>query len=479
VDGDTGATWVGVSPLTLVPAFSPAIHDYYVRCMAGANSLTVSMRAPSGGSIDLLQPVVTAGSSSSSEETISVAENDAIVVGVTVAGASDSYWIRCLPHDFPTLAVTRGDHTPAPAPGYYLVGGMIGVPGDGPYAIVVDSNGVPVWYHTTADGLDAMDVDSLTPGVISFVPDALLSFSSVGPQFELHDLATGQVSHVEPVGVPLDVHELRVLPNGDYLVIANPVVPGVDLTGLAGYGPDENVIDCVVQELSPAGAVVWQWDAMDHFDPVLDSTWPEPGSIDAGTFVDAFHCNSIDVAPDGDLLISGRDMDSVFFVSKATGAILWKMGGSAYTKDGAPYIAVAGGPSSSFYRQHDARLLPDAGLTVFDDETDTPNPARAAMYSLDVAAQQASLIWQLAAAANSVAMGSFRVMPDGSRVIGWGAVTWSPEGPSGPALSEVDATGQVLFELTFPDGNASYRAIKVPTSELSIDRMRATAGSGP
>jgi hypothetical protein len=43
----------------------------------------------------------------------------------------------------------------------------------------------------------------------------------------------------------------------------------------------------------------------------------------------------------------------------------------------------------------------------------------------------------------------------------------------------VDEAGNIQREFTFPDGNASYRAVKVPTADLSIDLLRATAGAGP
>ena len=68
-------------------------------------------------------------------------------------------------------------------------------------------------------------------------------------------------------------------------------------------------------------------------------------------------------------------------------------------------------------------------------------------------------------------MGSFRILPDGSRVIGWGI-----PGGGDPAITEVDKNGNDLLEFLFPDGTQSYRAIKVPTSAFDIDLLRATAG---
>ena len=62
----SASTTFSISPLSLVPPFSTAIHNYYVRCAAGTNDLTVSMTAAPGSTIGLVQPMVTPQSSGSS-----------------------------------------------------------------------------------------------------------------------------------------------------------------------------------------------------------------------------------------------------------------------------------------------------------------------------------------------------------------------------------------------------------------------------
>jgi hypothetical protein len=68
-----------------------------------------------------------------------------------------------------------------------------------------------------------------------------------------------------------------------------------------------------------------------------------------------------------------------------------------------------------------------------------------------------------------MAMGSFRILPDGSRVIGWGLVP-------GAGFTEVDVAGNDLADLTFLDGNTTYRAIKVPLGAFDLGALRSTAG---
>ena len=462
---------ISISPLTLTPPFSTAIHDYYVRCAAGENALTVSMTAGPGSTIALLQPITTPASTDGSA-TLAVAENEAIVVGVTDDCWTETYWIRCLPHDFPQMKMTLHPDAGSPTPGYYLVGNAVMAPDDHGYAAAIDGNGVPVWYHTTQTGQGAVDVDNVVPGMISFVPSFNATFGSVSGEFELHDLDAGTTTYVEPHGTPLDPHELRYLPNGDYLVFSDPIVHGVDLSRLGPFGADTGMVACDIQEVDPTGAVTWQWSATDHFDPVRDTTEIETWAVNGVDAVAVFHCNSIDVDAAGDLLVSARDMDSIFLVSKATGAVVWKMGGAAYTKEGAPYIQVTGDPMGSFVQQHDARFLPNGDISMFDDQSVSSYPWRAVVYSYDLTTGTATMVWQYQGTATSAMMGSFRVLGDGSRVIGWGL-----GGAPDLAFSEVDVNGNDVLDFGFPDGTESYRAIKIPLSAFDIGLLRASAGT--
>ncbi len=474
-DGGARLASISISPLALTPPFSPDIHDYYVRCAPQRNTLSVAVSARAGATVSLTQPVTTPASASLTAS-LQLTENQAIVVSASSGSESVEYWVRCLPFDFPTLEMVPHPDDPdagAPTPGYYLLGDTDNAKGESAYAMVVDGNGVPVWYSRTANGQDPVDVESLAPNSVSFVGYLQWTFAAFSWKYEVHDLATNGVAYVVPVGVPLDLHELQLLSNGDYLVLSDPITTGNDLTGLASFGASQDMLGCIIQELSPSGGVVWQWSATDHFDPVKDATYPTTESVAGKSVADPFHCNSIDVAADGDLLISARNMDSVFLISRATGKVLWKMGGSPYTKDGATYLTVTGDPLTSFYRQHDARFLPDNQVSLFDDETAMSGPARGVIYTYDVNAGTATFAWQYLGAVSSSAMGSFRVLPDGSRIIGWGEGNTSQL-----AFTEVDADGNDLLELHFTDGDESYRALKVPLTQLDLTLMRNSV-NGP
>jgi hypothetical protein len=473
-----------VSPLTLEPAFAPDVHDYYVRCAAGTNSLTVSVTAAGYATTNITSPAAS-GPAQEQTVTLDVLENQAIVATATLGPASTEYWVRCLPHDFPLISTTLHPEAGAPPAGYYFIGNVFKSnapnPPDGSYGMVLDVRGTPVWYGRTVQGnFGAKLVELLDPNTIVYVPNFGDTLGEYVGSFELHTLNPVGVRYLATVGMPLDTHELRIAHNGDYLLFASPIVGGFDLGPYdGGFGPDANVLDCVLQELSPDGGLVWQWTASDHVDIVKETT--QPGNItvtnDAGKPVvalEAFHCNSIDEDPNGDLLVSMRNLDAVFLVSRATGTMIWKMGGTAYNKDNATHITVENDPLHGFYRQHHVTFQPDGTITVFDDETSRGNvPARGLQLTVSPDAGSATIVWQADEKPSTIGMGSVTILPDGSHVIGWGY----PAIPNIPQMTEFNAAGDDVLDFYYPGGDSSYRALKVQATAVDLETLRTSIGS--
>lgn len=430
---------ISMSPLALTPSFDPTIHDYYVRCSSETNALTLTVTDSSG----------------SVSTPLTLSEDQ-------LTSVRDTYWIRCLPSDAPVITVTRGDGGGAPTPGWYLVNSAA-------FAFVLDTNGTPVWY---ARGPTVFNVDSVTPNTISFVPNSTGAFgTSDATRFEVHSLSTLTMATVQAVGSPTDAHELRLLPNGDHLLLTYPLQSGVDLTGLQTFGSDETIANCQIQEVDPTGQLVWSWLATDHVDPKQESLEPATDTVNGTTVDDVFHCNSIDVDASGNLLLSMRHANAVFYIDRTTGAVEWKLGGASFNKDGATYIQIVNDPEVTFSMQHDARFLSNGDLTLFDDHGASPGLARGVEYTLDHTANTASLVFEFLGTAQSEAEGSFRRYADGHSVIGWGFVS-----SNATVLTEIDANGVDVFDVAFsPSGNQSYRAVKVPLSQLDVTMLRATA----
>ena len=391
--------------------------------------------------------------------------------------------------------------------------------------MVLDGNGVPVWYQKLPAGAaGAINVEPLSNDTIAWTSATSFGFGvgdnpSVYTGFDLDTQTT--IAPLPAAVAPTDPHELLPLPNGDRMMISTPLV-AKNLSTL-GNGRNGNsqmvvpaseanntVVDCVVQEVNPSNHAVWTWDAATHIGvdevntasglPYAGPAWGlfAPDGVPAA---DIYHCNSVAVDEDssspyfGDVLVSMRHLNAVFLIDRATGNVIWKLGGTAFTPTDpeaaqevpAQHLSLTGDSETQFCGQHDARFVPTPNpavedVSVFDDHTGCVGAARGVEYALDVAAGTATPDWQYAQPnGRSVgATGSFRRMPDaandigsGSSIIGWGISIF----PSG--FTEVDGSGKVLCDIRFADGDVIYRAIKVDAAQVNLQLMRQTAGWTP
>ena len=449
-------------PLTLSPGFAPDIHDYTLRCAQGTNALTLTASVGAAGTVSLVSPTALplAGGQPIA---LQLNEDQAAVLDASAPdGQLTQYWFRCLPHDFPALAVAMHREAGQPTPGWYLMGNSVVASGESGFAMILDGNGTPVWYSRSPGG--AVNIELLANNTVTYFEQTLA-------QYRVRHLDTGQVSTVGAAGLPTDVHELQQLPSGNYLLLSSPPLSGIDLTGLQSYGSDSAILDCVIQEVDPSGTLKWQWRASDHIDPVQESTFPKTTTDNGQSLIDVYHCNSIEADGNGDLMVSARHLDSVFFIAKQTGKIVWKLGGARYSKDGAQLLTMLDAPKATFFRQHDARFLADGGISLFDDQTAMPAVARGAEYRLDFAAGTAQLTMQYPGPTSSLAMGSFRHYDDGSRVVCWGFPSTGLL-----AMSEFNAAGADLLDISFVAQDSSYRALKVPVSSFDLSVLRQAVG---
>jgi hypothetical protein len=170
-------------------------------------------------------------------------------------------------------------------------------------------------------------------------------------------------------GYSSDLHEFQLTPQGTALIDA--YVPQKANLGSVGGGANGTVLDCVVQELSvKTGQVLWEWHALGHVP--FSASYRTPGSFGSRPY-DYFHLNSIQRLPDGNLLISARNTWSVYEINRATGKVMWTLGGK--------YNDFHLGPGVRFAWQHDARLHGTV-LTMFDDSWDgVPNHQEASQSS--------------------------------------------------------------------------------------------------
>jgi hypothetical protein len=439
----------------LFPAFSTAISDYVSRCSA-SDPVDVSVTAPSNTtvSVDGQQP---RSGSFTAQVTRDVGRR--FTLTVQAASKTTTHHVRCLPSNFPAWTAQRTGATQAE---WYvttaLAGSFVG------YPMVFDNNGVPVWWGREPSAqFFALPLN----GNIAW---------NAGGRIEEHRLDGSLVRSYSTVGDPMDFHDLELLPNGNHLAVTLTPKQNTDLSAWGGPS-DATIIDHIVQEVTPQGLALWSWRTSDHI-PIDETTAPwraselaDPGGSFSG-FYDPYHWNSVEWTGDG-VILSFRHNDAVYKVNRLTGAIEWKIGGTARPESlaviGDPVFEPGGG--GGFGGQHDARLMEDGTVTVYDNGSLRNRPPRAVRYRLDLSQRTATLVRAVSdpLVKTSYCCGSSRILPGGNYVFGWGGTQ-----DNAPDITESTRSGARLFELRFTGrGAITYRGTPVPAGQLSRDALRA------
>ena len=445
----------------LIPAFDPEVRDYVARCDA-ETPLRLRIRAARGGTAAVAGGPRRRGRF---RERVELGEGHRTAIASRSDGRTTRYHVRCLPRDFPEWTSTRRGRTQA---GYYLVTPTRGAT-NSRFVVMFDPNGVPIWwYHAPTATFDA----SLLPnGNIAYsVYHSGESFGRRRDQAYNEITLTGErVRRVRTVGAPTDIHDLQRLPNGNFLLLAYKPRDGVDLTSQGGPA-NATVLDGVVQEITPGGRRVWSWNSKDHV--ALDERSPSgPLNAENNRFELAdgrrawniFHINSVEPHGDGELLISSRATSALYNIDKGSGEILWKLGGTRTTQALDFVGEERTGPV--FGGQHDARVLPDGSVTLYDNALARGAAPRAVRYRIDTTAGTATLLEDIRDpdVNESIFAGGARRLPGGNWVISWGGTE---------SIGEYTPSGRQVFGLELDEDFFSYRAVPIARSRLSRKRLR-------
>jgi hypothetical protein len=238
-----------------------------------------------------------------------------------------------------------------------------------------------------------------------------------------------------------DLHEFVITPRNTALVTSYEVRPA-DLSSVGGPAAGR-VIGGVVQELAlPSGRVLFEWRSLDHV-PI-----EETHAAFMGHPLDYFHINSIDLLADGDLLVSARNTWAAYKVSRASGRVIWRLGGRKSD--------FAMGRGTVFAWQHDARHHGHDIVSIFDDGAGprVQPQSRVLVIKLDAAQKRATLVRAYTHHPNRLVsqfMGNAQVLPNGNVVVGWG---------NEPYVTEFAPGGAILFDAKLPRGGQNYRAFR-------------------
>lgn len=197
----------------------------------------------------------------------------------------------------------------------------------------------------------------------------------------------------------VDNHEITFDPDGEHFwasqYVVHPCSENEYLCGSKKPALTDSYFDCRVIKFDTLANVSYSWTAsrklpktelrMEHW-----SDFPVGGAYD-GAYADPFHCNSLDISPDGKkFLVSMRHTDAVYEINIKTGVVNWKLGGNYLP--GKSLLIRGKNRSTLFGGQHDARYAKSGTVSIFDNGTSLRRAARGLVMKADVAKKTASFV---------------------------------------------------------------------------------------
>jgi hypothetical protein len=240
-------------------------------------------------------------------------------------------------------------------------------------------------------------------------------------------------------GRPTRFHDILVVADGSRWMLCDEARV-MDLSGLGGNAAAQ-VLGTVVQHVSPAGTLLFEWNSFDHFAitdlPLADRMGPN---------VNFTHGNGVALDDDGHLLLSFRSLSEVTSVDTVTGAVRWRLGGLANQ------FTIQNDPKGFFERQHGARPAGPSQVQMLDNGA--APPSRMVRYLVNPATLTATMVWQFIDAPDTYTLvgGSTEFLPE-SR----GLVSFGQDG----RVVEVDAAGNRAWELQGLEGMYVFRAERI------------------
>ncbi|HEY1778550.1 MAG TPA: arylsulfotransferase family protein [Solirubrobacteraceae bacterium] len=372
----------------------------------------------------------------------------------------------------PTLAPPRvkvAVDTPARAVGDVLLAPYGAIAQAGP--MILDSDGGLVWFDPLGAPEVAADVRVQELGGAPVLTwwQGLITTHGFGLGADvIDDTHYRTIAEVRAGnGYQADLHEFQLTPQGTALLTAYSAVD-CNLAGAGGAG-ESAVTDSLFQEVDvKTGLVEFEWTSLDHVP--LSNTYSSAKGASTQWPLDFFHLNSVNLDPDGTLLISSRNTWAAYDINAQSGKVLWQLGGKA--------SSFSEGRGAATAYQHDARPDGAGTYTLFDNGASPQVHAqsRGVVLSVNTAAGTVSVLAQFLHPGHPLVVdsqGDLQALPGGDWLVGWGQE---------PDFSEFSASGSLLLDASLPAGYQSYRTLNfaweaTPTSAPALAIRRRPDGS--
>jgi len=355
--------------------------------------------------------------------------------GQRLEGAVGTVEIDDPPADLARFTVSSHDEAQA-QPGGYIMTSLLGV--DNGWVVILDRDADYVWYHKADGGLS---ITTTQPGL----DGASILHSQYDASQEIDVAGTVRIavdgSYETLTSTVLGHHDFDELPDGTIAWIS------IDM-GTAVIEDKEYSIagDCILEGIEgsddpEAAAQVFSY-MDDYHDP-----WPSCDHFWALAYEtggwDWVHANSLMYDEDDDAYhIMAKNLDHILKVDRATGEVLWEIGGAHST-----FELTSGTPWS---HGHMSQIWDD-GFMVFDNAYHAdPTVSRVVEYAYDEGAQTYEQVWEhLDPGGNFIQLlGDVRKLPNGNYLNSWTSLG---------KLDEVTADEVVVWQAEAELGNTTGR----------------------
>jgi Arylsulfotransferase (ASST) len=252
---------------------------------------------------------------------------------------------------------------------------------------------------------------------------------------------------------PDHTHDGIRLRNGNVLLICKkplsdaivPQVPG----GRPGTEHDGKMIGDYIVEMTTNGKIVWEWQSWEHLDPVTNGITAVQDNRDGWPFANGF-CE----LPDGNIMLSFRNISTLVMIDRRTGEIYWNLG--------APPLS----------GQHAPTILPNGHILLFDNGSHRLDETFPFSRVLEIDPATKDIVWkyQEAPVSNffSPRISNAQRLPNGNTLINEG---WFGR------FFEVTPEGVVVWEYVNPyfggsprpqeQNNQVFRAYRYTAAEIA------------
>ncbi len=374
--------------------------------------------------------------------------------------------------DLCPMKVTINTNKPETAPGYIFIAPYeyystptIGQTG----TLIMDQAGNPVWFRKSSKYTQVRDfkvqsyfgwpVLTLWQGTIAGTQSPNPSrpqgeplpggyFQIINQHYQVIRTVTAKM------GYTADNHEFLITKRNTALFLAIKHV-SANLTPYGG--PSEGYIrNYSIQEIDlQTDELVFFWDALSNINPI-DSNVSASSAKESPYIWDPFHLNSIEEGPNNTILVSMRDMWTIYNIDKATGNVIWRLGGkqSDFTF----------GLNATFSWQHDARFRSETEISLFDNACcGSKNPpegtSRGLILQLDYENMTAEKYrtYYHDPALYADHQGNMQQLPNHNQFIGWGVKPYLSEFKYAGNTRE-NPSSNLVYDMQMP--NHTYRAFK-------------------